>query len=267
MLRVISHPTDFSPESQMAFLHALRLAQLHRCRLDLLHVRQPDEADQFSRFPHVREILVRWGAMKPDAGAEHITAATGIEVRKVEITDRDAVDGLSTFLLGHRPDLLVMATHGPTGLNAWVSGSVSAAVAEATRIPTLLFGPRAAPFLDVDDGTIQLNRVLVPVAEDPPAGRALLPLREIVDALPVTLDFITIGDDVPALADAAGTPLKIRSLGGEVVPGILHEAATGGAGLIAMATAGKQGFLDFLRGSTTEQVVRQAPCPVLAVPS
>ncbi len=35
--------------------------------------------------------------------------------------------------------------------------------------------------------------------------------------------------------------------------------------LIVMATAGRDGFLDALRGSVTEQVLRRAPCPVLAV--
>jgi nucleotide-binding universal stress UspA family protein len=34
-----------------------------------------------------------------------------------------------------------------------------------------------------------------------------------------------------------------------------------------MATEGHEGILDALRGSVTEQVVRRAPCPVLAVPA
>ena len=37
------------------------------------------------------------------------------------------------------------------------------------------------------------------------------------------------------------------------------------ADLIGMATAGHHGFLDALRGSTTERVIRQAPCPVLTI--
>jgi nucleotide-binding universal stress UspA family protein len=37
--------------------------------------------------------------------------------------------------------------------------------------------------------------------------------------------------------------------------------------VIAMATEGHQGILDALRGSVTEQVVRRAPCAVLAVPA
>jgi nucleotide-binding universal stress UspA family protein len=34
-----------------------------------------------------------------------------------------------------------------------------------------------------------------------------------------------------------------------------------------MATAGHEGILDALRGSVTQQVLRQAPCPLLAVPA
>ena len=36
--------------------------------------------------------------------------------------------------------------------------------------------------------------------------------------------------------------------------------------LLVLATQGHQGFLDALRGSTTERVVRGARCPVLAIP-
>jgi nucleotide-binding universal stress UspA family protein len=51
-----------------------------------------------------------------------------------------------------------------------------------------------------------------------------------------------------------------------VVDAVLGEAESRSADLIVMTTQGHQGFLDALRGSTTEQVVRRAACPVLAVP-
>src|SRR5262249_55875488 len=35
--------------------------------------------------------------------------------------------------------------------------------------------------------------------------------------------------------------------------------------LLGMPTAGHHGVLDALRGSTTERVIRQAPCPVFAL--
>jgi nucleotide-binding universal stress UspA family protein len=47
---------------------------------------------------------------------------------------------------------------------------------------------------------------------------------------------------------------------------ILAVAGEQGADLIVMTTKGRHGFLDALRGSTTEQVLRHAWCPVLALP-
>jgi nucleotide-binding universal stress UspA family protein len=37
--------------------------------------------------------------------------------------------------------------------------------------------------------------------------------------------------------------------------------------LIVMTTHGHHGFLDALRGNTTERVLRESPCPLLAVPA
>ena len=54
---------------------------------------------------------------------------------------------------------------------------------------------------------------------------------------------------------------------GEPVEEIIQVAAEQDVDLIAMATQGREGVLDALRGSVTEQVVRRAPCPVLAVPA
>ena len=52
---------------------------------------------------------------------------------------------------------------------------------------------------------------------------------------------------------------------GDVAAAIL-DAATD-ADLIVMATEGRHGVIDAMRGSVTERVVRGAPCPVLAVPA
>jgi universal stress protein family protein len=54
---------------------------------------------------------------------------------------------------------------------------------------------------------------------------------------------------------------------GEVVEQILQVAAERSADLIVMTTQDHHGFLDALRGSTTERVLRGARCPLLAVPA
>jgi nucleotide-binding universal stress UspA family protein len=47
---------------------------------------------------------------------------------------------------------------------------------------------------------------------------------------------------------------------------IIEKAEEEGADLIVLCTHGRTGLLHMLIGSVTEQVVRRAPCPVLAVP-
>jgi nucleotide-binding universal stress UspA family protein len=47
---------------------------------------------------------------------------------------------------------------------------------------------------------------------------------------------------------------------------IVEKAEEEGADMIVLCTHGRTGLLHMLIGSVTEQVVRRAPCPVLAVP-
>ena len=50
------------------------------------------------------------------------------------------------------------------------------------------------------------------------------------------------------------------------VAGIVHVAQQIHAGCIVMGTRGLTGLPRVLLGSVTDQVLRQAPCPVLVVP-
>ena len=54
---------------------------------------------------------------------------------------------------------------------------------------------------------------------------------------------------------------------GDPVEQILAAADELEVDLIVMPTAGRAGVFDVLRGSTTERVLRRAPCPLLAVPA
>ena len=54
---------------------------------------------------------------------------------------------------------------------------------------------------------------------------------------------------------------------GDVVEQILAVSTACTADLIVLATQGHHGFLDALRGSTSERILRGARCPVLAIPA
>lgn len=267
MINAIAHATDFSSEGRSAFAHAVRLALVHRCRLDLLHVRDPAGADGFDHFPRVRELLAGWGVLPSGASVADIATQTGITVRKVEIRDADTVIGLSRFLISHRPDLLIVASHGREGWNRWLSGSVSGEIAQQTRLPTLLLGPNARPFVDLDSGALNLTRILVPVDHGPSPGRAVRILDSLIDGLRVETDFVHAGPIPPEVRGWSGTSLRVRTINPPVIEAIVAEAQACHAQLIAMPTSGRRGFLDGLRGSTTEPVVARAHCPVLALPA
>jgi nucleotide-binding universal stress UspA family protein len=265
MMQAIAHPTDFSPGGTTAFLHALRLAVEFRAKLDLLHVRHPDDPDDWSSFPHVRDTLARWGLLAADASVDDIAARLGVAVRKVEIHHQDAIGGIATFLLSHRPDLIVLATHGSAGPTRWLSASISENVARKTHAATLFFGPTARPFINAQTGALELNRLLVPLAHDPLPQKALHTLHRLLAPLTPHLTALHIGEVAPQISNNSGQPLDVHLKQGPVVDTILDAAQH--ADLIAMPTAGHHGFLDALRGSTTEQVLRRAPCPVLALPA
>ena len=49
---------------------------------------------------------------------------------------------------------------------------------------------------------------------------------------------------------------------------VIHETALEiKAELIVLTTEGRNGFLDALRGSHSERILSQSPCPLLAIPA
>ena len=265
MIDAIAHPTDFSEDGTVAFEHALRLAVEFRCRLDILHVHPPREQSDWRAFPHVRDPLARWGLLPGSAPVEDIAHKLGVKVHKVEIAHADAGDGIVRFVAKHRPDLVVMATHAEGGISRWLSGSVSKAITRETHLPALFVGPAAQPFVDRLTGEMRLENILVPVARDPAPRRSLRLLQDIFGSLRPRLHLLHIGDTAPWILDRGGEPMMVEVRTGPVVDTIVSAGAS--VDLIVMPTAGHHGFLDALRGSTTEQVLQRAPCPVLALPA
>ena len=264
MIHTIAHPTDFSDAGAVAFEHALSLAIHNRSALDLLHVGPPDEAGLWHEFPRVRKVLGRWGYLKPDADVEEIVRVTGVQVRKVNIRDSDAADGLSKYLRDHRPALLVMASRGHAGLERWLRGSVTAEVVRHTLVPTLILGPRARSIIAPDSGALALETVLVPIDHSPSPDGLIAKLEAVTNASGLTLDVVHVGTSAPVVHGPQGERVAVRLLDGPVMETLV--AAAEQADMVAMLTAGRDGFLDALRGSTTERMIRDVDCPVLVLP-
>ena len=269
----IFHPTDFSPASEVAFVHALKLALATRGALTLFHYAGEEDSDDAHEFPQVRETLTHWGLLPPHSPREAV-AALGLQVRKVEIRGHDPIDVILNYLGRHPADLMVLATHQRNGVARWLYQEVAAPLVRRSALPALFVPPGVDGFVDFNTGGVRLRRILLPVDEHPHPRPAVAALPAIVGAFhegPLTVELLHVGTAaaMPRMRqpEVGGWTWTSKARDGEVVGAILQEAAAGPADLLALTTQGRRGFLDALRGSTTEQVVRGARCPVLAVPS
>ena len=275
-LRSIVHPTDFSDASAEAFAHALRIALTAKCTLTLVHVATARDPAEWTSFPHIRTVLSSWGlASKHDTPAA-IAKKLGIKVANVALEPQSTIGGILKYLDDHPADLIVLATQGREGVARWLHGSVAEKLARHAKAPTLFVPAQAHGFVDQRRGEVHLRRVLIPVDRAPAPAAAVSTIMSFAHLMAgtdaddplVEERLLHIGDKPPELKHHL-KPHKMAAVAtrkGDVVQAILDAAADWPPDLIGMATAGHHGFLDALRGSTTERVVRQSPCPLLAVP-
>ena len=268
----IVHPTDFSDLSIDAFAHAMRMAVATKSDLHVLHVAQDEIARELA-FPHARRLLVQWGLLGDDDPLSATVAKLGMEIENVRLIGLNPTQGIVSFLERHPSDLVVFATHGRDGIQSWLHGSVSETVLRSSAIPALFIPPSAHGFISQVSGDIALRRVLVPVDFLPAPREALETIQRLIAVLGsanVVLHILHVGTSAPSLDVASTTkifvpPVLIRS--GDVVASIIEAALEFEVDFIGMPTAGHHGILDAIRGSTTERVIRHAPCPVLAIPT
>jgi nucleotide-binding universal stress UspA family protein len=271
-LRTVFHPSDFSEASEVAFGHALKLALTARATLTMMHVYAQTDSD-WGDFPGVRRTLERWGLL-PTGSLREDVGRLGLEIDKVRATHPDPVRSVLGFLETHPADLIVLATRRQHGKVWWADRSVAKPIARGSGLMTLFLPEKVEGFVSWKDGSLSLRSVLVPVTSQPapePSVEAALRLGEAlgIGSMEITLLHVGNAQDAPRprIAERPGWRWKHAARQGDVVGTILETASQERADLIVMTTAGHDGFLDALRGSTSERVLHSATCPVLAVPA
>jgi nucleotide-binding universal stress UspA family protein len=272
-LTSIFHPSDFSPGDESAFIHAVRLALAAKADLDIFHANPEANEIDWDDFPSVREALERWKLVAPGSSKEAVREL-GLKVHKVKRSSDDPVRTILKYLADHEPDLIVLATHQRCGLARWINRSIAEPIARHSRIMTLFVPRRVVGFVSTECGSVQLQHILVPIDRSPEPQNGLDAAACVARALGCTKVHFTllhVGDtEVVPSTEAPiqpGWTFENKVASGTVVDQILNVSEDLDADLIAMPTEGRDGFLDALRGSTTEQVLRGARCPVLAVPA
>jgi len=270
VIRRVLHPSDFSEASLVAFAHALKAALISKSKLALIHVSDNGQRD-WTEFPGVRETLERWKLL-PAGSPPSAVPELGIDVTKVIGCGPNPVEGVLGYIEQHGADLIVLATHHH-GLD-WLHKSISEPVARKSGEMTL-FVPAGTPgFVSLADGSVSLRNILIPIAATPrpqPAIDGAVRLIQQLRRESGKFVLLHVGENgsVPTVVtpEVPGWTWHKMTKQGDVIEVILETARQADVDLIVMSTDGRSGFLDALRGSHSERVLRHAPCPLLAIPA
>jgi nucleotide-binding universal stress UspA family protein len=140
-MKRILHPTDFSKASQAAFKKAVETARTMRATLDLLHVMAPvmPMVGEGYLSPATYDQLAasgsRWASKEMERLVKKARAA-GVKTTST-VVEGSAADRIVRVARARRADLIVMGTHGRTGMSRFLVGSVAARVISTAACPVL----------------------------------------------------------------------------------------------------------------------------------
>jgi nucleotide-binding universal stress UspA family protein len=142
-IKKILYPTDFSSYSNQAYFHAIALAKTHGASLTALFVYYPDHAitsgshgDEQAARRYWQEQLEQIRPVDPQIPVTHVLLE-GDPASEIVRYGRDA-----------NVDLIVMGTHGRTGLDRLLMGSVAEKVLRDAACSVLVVKlPRGIPVI------------------------------------------------------------------------------------------------------------------------
>jgi nucleotide-binding universal stress UspA family protein len=292
-IRQIVCPVDMSRASSHALEHARALAHWYNAALTILYVApvpvaplsisgMPGDMPALPLLP-THEILadVRRFSASPDAGAtEHVMVTEGSPA--AEITQQAA---------SLHADLIVMGTHGRSGFEHLLIGSVTEKVLRTTTVPVLTVPPPAeAPQpvfyrtilcpIEFSDASTRALEYAISLAEETDARLILLHVIEgaLDRSLTETAD-LTLAEYVRSASETAIARLKAavpaearvwckpdeRVTTGKAYREILRVAEEDHVEAIVMGVHGQGVLHRRLFGSTTHHVIREGRWPVLTL--
>jgi nucleotide-binding universal stress UspA family protein len=133
-IRAVLHPTDFSERCEAAFRVACSLAEDHAARVIVVHVPEPvTPPSGMAPVPPVPE--GQRGGLEERLSRFQLSAP---EVRvEWRVVDGEPASGIVSAARATAADLIVMGTHGRTGLGRLLTGSVAESVLRTAPCPVV----------------------------------------------------------------------------------------------------------------------------------
>lgn len=281
MLERVLLPLDGSELSEAAIPYARELAECLGCEVHMLGV---------CDLPRLPERLLK---AYTDSTVNQFKRA-GLRAKSVVLCG-GAADVILDYAEKTKIDMIIMATHGRSGITRWVLGSVADKVLHSVTIPVFLVNAKPGQGGPLERKTFR--RLLVPL-DGSDTGEAAVPFAEEmarktnarIHLLTVELPAyrITATQDYPGMdlqpvikaeRESAeiylrGVEAKLKEKGiivisemlvGSAAEAILDYTREKQIDLIAMSTHGRSGFGRWILGSVTDKVVRASDIPVLVV--
>jgi nucleotide-binding universal stress UspA family protein len=283
-------PTDFSEVSAKAERIAVALAKRDGARLSLLHVDPPlllmapygEVPVDVGLFEEQRRQAERdMAAARQRAEAAGVTVDTDVRggAPAREILDIAGAGGI---------DLIILGTHGRGGVEHLLLGSVAEKVLRKASCPVMVVPAQA----DVERGPL-FKRILCPIDGSAPAAAAVsfavslaretdaaIRLLHVIEPLPIMGEIAPLAEDYQMDVEArvqsairSAVPPEVRQWCrieeqisvGKASERILATAHAHAADVIVIGVRGRNALDLMAFGSTTNEVIRRAQCPVLVV--
>lgn len=289
-LKRILCATDFSESSEMAERYAVAISARYGARLTLLHVDPPNPL--VAPYGEIPVDIRLFEQQRVDAElamqrAHDRAAAASV---KVEVRVMGGDPAREIVAAASSMDLVVIGTHGRSGVDRFMLGSVAEKVLRKTLSPVLVVPPAAT----TPPGNGVFSRVLCPIDGSAASAAAItaglslvrdtdgvLHLLEVVEIEPVVTQLDAVYGDAYAKAAYAQAAARLHAavtadvrescrIEEEVVQGKVSERIVAAADrtktdIIVMGVRGRNALDMFTFGSATNDVVRRAACPVLVV--
>ncbi len=280
---------DGSKMAEVVFSYARELSGRLGLDLDLLHVCNSEEAQQLpmrqAYIEHMAEILKAqseeiWKKAETKAGKKAVKAVGKVLVGY-------PAEEILKYAGENKIDIIMLATHGRSGIRRWGLGSVADKVIHEADVPVWLVP--AALHKGILYDNIPGRSILVPLDGSKLAEEVIphvialarqrgveikIMLINVSKPANVKLseeDRLLIREDVASLKTGgelylkevvkqfkdAGLEAEVEQLVGDPAEEIVRYAAAYSPRLIVMSTHGRSGFSRFVFGSVTENVLRR----------